>query len=149
MALGPFSEWQNQMELVQEKLPGIWHAAGLGGGRRGGWAPPRTDGPGADGLEPRSWPTPSSGGAVRSNQVRTQEPVWPWRGRGGGSKAGTGPCAHHPSAHAPDICSETAPASPQSAGGTEEAPGLPEFTAAQRGDLPRSSSSQGPCRNWG
>lgn len=32
------------------------------------------------------------GGAVRSNQVRTREPVWPWRGRGG-AKAGTGPCA--------------------------------------------------------
>ena len=66
------------------------------------------------------------------------------------------------SAHAPDICSEAAFAHLQSAGGTEEAPGLPEVTAALRGDLPRDfptrsgapppstpPSAQRPCHDGG
>lgn len=118
------------------KAPGVWHAAGPGGAG-------------------------ACAGAVRPNQVRTREPVWPRRGRGG-AKAGTGPCDRHRSAHAPDICSEAAFARLQSAGGTEEAPGLPKFTAAPWGDLPRDfptrsgapppstpPSAQRPCHDGG
>ena len=121
------------MELVHEKLPGVWHTAGPGGAGavwRGCQVQPGED-PGACVAVERAGGRQGWHRALRS-------------------------------AHAPDICSEAAFARLQSTGGTEEAPGLPEVTAALRGDLPRDfptrsrapppstpPSAQRPCHDGG